>query len=102
MDRTVVIAVALGLGALLLWSLLILLEDMAGARRKKAPGDRPVPGRVAPRPPPRPVQWADSPPRPVVSPEPAVSPEYDDRFEQLVDKWFGEEPPEDDPWRRTA
>lgn len=92
-----VLAVALGLGALLLWSLLILLEDMSGKRGKNAPA-RPAAGDVAHRrPPPRPVQWADTPP------PPPVSPEYDDRFEQLVDQWLSsDEGPSDDPWRRTA
>ena len=97
MDRTVVLAVALGIGALLLWSLLILLEDMRGGRGKKRPA-RPAADQVAQRrPPPRPVQWADTPP------PPPVSAEFDDRFEQLVDEWLGsDERPSDDPWRRSA
>ena len=51
MDRTVVLAVALGLGSLLLWSLMILVEDMSSTRRNRG-RHRPTPG---------PVQWADLP-----------------------------------------
>ena len=97
MDRTVVLAVALGLGSLLLWSLMILVEDMSSTRRNRG-RHRPMPG---------PVQWADLPPEPIAPPEerpapPVTSPEYDDRVEQLVDNWFGPDEPRDDPERRSA
>jgi hypothetical protein len=89
-DRTVVLAVALGLGSLLLWSLMILVEDMASTRRHR--------GRH--RPPPGPVQWADVPPEPIAPREqratpPVTSSQNDDRFEQLVDAWFGSDDPRD-------
>ena len=98
MDRTVVLAVALGLGSLLLWSLMILVEDMSSTRRNRG-RHRPTPG---------PVQWADLPPEPIAPREqrttaPVTSSHYDDRFERLVDDWFGpDEPRRDDPERRTA
>jgi hypothetical protein len=97
-DRTVVLAVALGLGSLLLWSLLILVEDMSSTRRNRG-RHRPVPG---------PVEWADLPPEPIAPPEhrlapPVTSPHDDDRFEQLVDNWFGpDDASRDDPQRRSA
>ena len=78
MDRTVVLAVALGLGSLLLWSLMILVEDMSSTRRNR--GSR-RPDRESP---PQ-VEWAD-----------------DDRFEQLVDNWFGPDEPRREPERRSA
>lgn len=90
MDGTVVLAVALGLGSLLLWSLLVLMEDMAGSRRGK---HRTVPER-------RPPEARRTPPPPAHAPPPTS---YDPRFEQLVDQWFGPEDADpDDPWRRTA
>jgi hypothetical protein len=97
-DRTVVLAVSLGLGSLLLWSLMILVEDMASTRRRR--------GRH--RAPPGPVEWADVPPEPIAPREtrvtpPVISTDFDDRFEQLVDNWFGpDEPRRDRPERRSA
>jgi len=97
-DRTVVLAVALGLGSLLLWSLMILVEDMSSTRRNRG-RHRPTPG---------PVEWADLPPEPIAprgprTEPPVTSSHYDDRFEQLVDNWFGpDEPSRDDTQRRSA
>jgi hypothetical protein len=96
-DGTVVLAVALGLGSLLLWSLLILVEDMADARRnpsRRSPEDAAPPAREDQR-------RAAVPRRVPEAPAPPVS--HDPRFEQLVDQWFGPDGADpDDPWRRTA
>jgi hypothetical protein len=96
-DTTAVLAVALGLGSLLLWSLLILVEDMSSTRRNRG-RHRPTPG---------PVQWADLPPEPIAPREqrtaPVTSPQFDDRFEQLVDNWFGpDDAGRDDTQQRSA
>jgi hypothetical protein len=76
---------------------MILVEDMSSARRSRGRHRAPPP-----------VQWADLPPelsapRERRAQKPVASPQYDDRFEQLVDTWFGpEQPRSDDPWRRSA